>query len=108
MKTGSRAAGATFAALTMLFLGASTPAWGQSAPGEAPTPSTPSAAPAAAGSASGGYAVRLNELERKVNELKESIFRSKARLNLLKETVLHGVIGGSRAIVLHRNEMGST
>jgi hypothetical protein len=29
-------------------------------------------------------------------------------LNLLKETVLHGVIAGSRALITHRNEMGST
>ncbi len=42
-----------------------------------------------------------------MNELKEQIFRSKARLNLLKETVLHGVIAGARAIIVHRNEMGS-
>ena len=55
----------------------------------------------------GTYSVRLRDLEHSVNELKEQIFRSKARLNLLKETVLHGVIAGSRAIITHRNEMGS-
>jgi hypothetical protein len=53
------------------------------------------------------YAVRMHDLERRVNELKEQIFRSKARLNLLKETVLHGVIAGARAMIVHRNEMGS-
>lgn len=53
------------------------------------------------------YTVRLHDLERRVNELKEEIFRSKARLNLLKETVLHGVIAGARATIVHRNEMGS-
>lgn len=52
--------------------------------------------------------VRLTVLERRVNELKERIFRSKARLNLLKETVLHGVIAGSRAVIRHKNEMGSS
>ena len=46
---------------------------------------------------SGAYTVRLRGLEKNVNELKEQIFRTKARLNLLKETVLGGVIGASRA-----------
>ena len=53
------------------------------------------------------YNVKVRDLERKVNELKEQVFRSKARLNLLKETVLHGVIAGARAVITHRNEMGS-
>src|SRR6476661_6597918 len=88
-----------------------TPATGTPAPGgppPAPTPPPPSD-PATAGTtnANGSYTVRLHDLERRVNELKEQIFRSKARLNLLKETVLHGVIAGSRAIITHRNEMGS-
>jgi len=75
-----------------------------------PTPAPPPPNdPATAGqtNANGSYTVRLHDLERRVNELKEQIFRSKARLNLLKETVLHGVIAGSRAIITHRNEMGS-
>jgi hypothetical protein len=54
-----------------------------------------------------GYTIKLRDLERRVDELKEQIFRSKARLNLLKETVLHGVVAGARAVVIHRNEMGS-
>jgi hypothetical protein len=70
-----------------------------------PPPSDPGTA--AQTNANGSYTVRLHDLERRVNELKEQIFRSKARLNLLKETVLHGVIAGSRAIITHRNEMGS-
>lgn len=56
---------------------------------------------------SGSYIVRMKGLEQRVNELKERIFRSKARLNLLKETVLHGVIAGSRSVIRHKNEMGS-
>ncbi|HEY1585520.1 MAG TPA: hypothetical protein VGH63_07515 [Polyangia bacterium] len=86
------------------------------APSTAPaatTPANPAPPPpadpatAAQTNANGSYTVRLHDLERRVNELKEQIFRSKARLNLLKETVLHGVIAGSRAIITHRNEMGS-
>src|SRR3954465_7246922 len=60
-----------------------------------PTPAPPppnDPATAGAASSNGSYTVRLHDLERRVNELKEQIFRSKARLNLLKETVLHGVI----------------
>ena len=52
--------------------------------------------------------MRLRSLEKNVNELKEQIFRTKARLNLLKETVLGGVIGASRAVIRHKNEMGSS
>lgn len=81
------------------------------APTEAPAPTATTSAPAAtaapvATNSAAANNVRLRDIERRVNELKEQIFRSKARLNLLKETVLHGVIAGSRAIITHRNEMG--
>jgi hypothetical protein len=84
------------------------PPTGAAAPAGAAPAET--AAPAAAGEAGdgGAYTVRLKTLEKNVNELKEQIFRTKARLNLLKETVLGGVIGASRAIVRHKNEMGSS
>jgi hypothetical protein len=85
------------------------------APGAETAAPPSSGAPPAAGDASGAaagdsgaYTVRLRGLEKNVNELKEQIFRTKARLNLLKETVLGGVIGASRAIVRHKNEMGSS
>jgi hypothetical protein len=77
------------------------------APSTAPAPATPGAPPTTTTTPQASYTVRLHDLERRVDELKEQIFRSKARLNLLKETVLHGVIAGSRAIITHRNEMGS-
>jgi hypothetical protein len=54
------------------------------------------------------YAIRLRGLEERVNDLKERIFRSKARLILLRETVLNGVISGAKAQIIHRNEMGSS
>jgi hypothetical protein len=80
------------------------------APSGAPPAPADSAAPAPAGGATdqGAYTVRLRSLEKNVNELKEQIFRTKARLNLLKETVLGGVIGASRAYIKHKNEMGSS
>lgn len=91
-----------------------TPAPATTAPAPAaPAPATTAPATTAPAPAvvpvntQGQTTVRLRDLERRVNELKEQIFRSKARLNLLKETVLHGVIAGSRAVITHRNEMGS-
>ena len=79
-------------------------------PAGAPPADAAGAPPAAAGGGadSGAYTVRLRSLEKNVNELKEQIFRTKARLNLLKETVLGGVIGASRAVIHHKNEMGSS
>ncbi len=79
----------------------------------APAPiAAPAAVPggaAAAGAAdSSASAARLKALERNVNELKDQVFRTRARLNLLKETVLGGVIGASRCVIKHKNEMGST
>lgn len=76
------------------------------APPAAATPAPGSTAPA--GGDGGGYTVRLRSLEKNVNELKEQIFRTKARLNLLKETVLGGTLGASRAVIRHKNEMGSS
>jgi hypothetical protein len=84
---------------------AAAPAAAPAAPAPGAAPAGPSGNPLA--SQGGPNATRLRDLERHVNELKEQIFRSKARLNLLKETVLHGVIAGARAVITHRNEMGS-
>jgi hypothetical protein len=53
------------------------------------------------------YGERLDGLQAEVNDLKDRIFRSKARLAVLKETVLHGVLAGSRVIIAHRNLMSS-
>jgi hypothetical protein len=78
------------------------------APSATGAPPADAAGAAPGGADSGAYTVRLRGLEKNVNELKEQIFRTKARLNLLKETVLGGVIGASRAIIHHKNEMGSS
>lgn len=53
------------------------------------------------------YELKLRGLEERVNELKEKIFRTKARILQLQETVVTGSIGaGARAVLVHRNEMG--
>ena len=82
----------------------------RAAPTAAPSPTgapPESAAPGAAADG-GAYTVRLRALERNVNDLKEQVFRTRARLNLLKETVLGGVIGASRCVIKHKNEMGAS
>lgn len=56
----------------------------------------------------GTYAVRLRDLEQRINELKEQIFRSKARLSLLAETVLQGVVAGAQVVLVHENRMSSS
>ncbi len=53
------------------------------------------------------YDMKLRELEEKVVGLKEKVFKSKTRLLLLREQILHNVIAEARTVVVHRNEMGS-
>ena len=88
---------------------------GAQAPEAAPAPSK--AAPASSNATpaptrteidAGTYAVRLRDLEQRINELKEQIFRSKARLSLLAETVLEGVVGGGQAVIVHENRMSDS
>ena len=114
----------TWGVLVLLFAAAACwarPAWADTtsaaaareAPAAASAPSPTGAPPentpaAAAAGDSGGYTVRLRALERNVNDLKEQVFRTRARLNLLKETVLGGVIGASRCVIKHKNEMGAS
>ncbi|HMK69233.1 MAG TPA: hypothetical protein VK433_11845 [Stellaceae bacterium] len=105
---------------------ASLPAAAPAAPGAgkagAPPPSAPSApaaeAPAGTQPATVApqtsdeeFGIRVKTMEEQVNDLKEKIFRTKARLLLLQESVLSGDhIGtqGAKAVLLHRNEMGSS
>jgi hypothetical protein len=52
------------------------------------------------------YALRMKQLEGSVAELKEQIFRSKAKLTLLTEQVQGGSAAGSRIVITHKNQMG--
>ena len=54
------------------------------------------------------YNIKLRAIEERVNELKEKIFQSKARLIQLQEVVLQGSISGAKAVLIHRNDMGSS
>ncbi len=52
------------------------------------------------------YNLRMRGLEEKVGELKEQIFRSKAKLQALTEQVMGGGPGGATVSIVHKNEMG--
>jgi len=51
--------------------------------------------------------IRLRQLERRVQALKERAWRAKARVGMLKEAVLGGGVG-ARASIVHENKMGSS
>jgi hypothetical protein len=53
------------------------------------------------------YAVRLRDLEQRVDELKDQIRRSHTRLALLSDTIMSNGAAGSRAEVRFDNEMSS-
>lgn len=104
------------ALLPALASGQGTPAGGgapAAAPAPAPAAEEAATAPADAAATAdeadkGSYSVRLKDLEDRVNRLKEQIFRSKARLSLLAETVLDRKIAGAKAILSFKNEMGGS
>ena len=96
-------------AFTVVFVGAclgQPSAWSQDGV-EVEGPSEPAKAKESPKSGKATYNLRVKELEEKVNDFKEKVFRSKSRLVLLKETVLRGSISGSKAILVHSNEMGN-
>jgi hypothetical protein len=69
-----------------------------------PDPGTPDSTTAPA--AGGKYDTKLREMEERVVGLKEKIFATKTRLELLKERILQNVVHEAWAIVVHKNEMG--
>jgi hypothetical protein len=97
-------------------------------PGSAPTKGTPAAPPPASGAAATvtpvkpspseaslpvtsdeAFQTRVKTLEEQVVDLKEKIYRTKARLLLLQETVLGGDLSsGARAVLVHKNDMGGS
>lgn len=67
-----------------------------------------SAAPVASGQMDGAtYAVKLRDLEGRVDELKDQIRRSHTRLALLSDTIMGGGAAGSRSEITFENEMSS-
>jgi hypothetical protein len=93
-----------------------TAAWGQqtpppAAPPPAATATAPVVAPvvpvAPAATADEEYGLKMRQLEETVAELKEQIFRSKAKLTLLTEQVQGGPASGAKLVISHKNELGS-
>ncbi|MFB1482989.1 dihydrolipoamide acetyltransferase [Corallococcus sp. RDP092CA] len=83
---------------------AASPAAG--APQATPPPAT--AAPTGDQTADEAFTARVKTLEEQVVDLKEKIYRSKARLLLLQESVMGGELStGARAVLVHKNEMGN-
>lgn len=81
---------------------------GQSKPAS-PPPSAPADGDKPALTADEQNELKVRTLEERVSDLKEKIFRTKARLMNLQEMVIGGdITTGSKAVLLHRNEMGSS
>jgi len=77
----------------------------QATPAPAPAPAAATAPQTADEKAS----LQVRSLEERVSSLKEKIFRTKARLLNLQEMVIGGDIStGAKAVLVHRNEMGSS
>ena len=53
------------------------------------------------------YAVRLRDLQQRIDELKEQIRRSHTRLSLLSDTVMNTGASGSRAVVRFENKFSN-
>lgn len=105
-ETSGKAPAATSAAAEAASApSASAPAASAPAPAVAPAASGPTIAPAPPMDGS-TYAVRLRDLEQRIDELKEQIRRSHTRLSLLTDSILSGGIAGSRAEIEFQNEMG--
>lgn len=105
--SGSASAAASVAAATP----SSAPS--ASAPASAASAPAPGAAPTAAAAGSDAsmngatYAVRLRDLEQRVDELKDQIRRSHTRLALLSDTIMGGGSALSRGEIVFKNEMSS-
>jgi hypothetical protein len=102
-------------ALALLVGLSAVPASAQSAdPGSPPGPgvaSPPEEAPEADADEAQDPAIardlRLRDLEEQVSSLKEQVHRSKTRLTLLREQVLHNAIAEAQAVLIHRNDLSA-
>jgi hypothetical protein len=56
----------------------------------------------------GSYNLRVRELETKIGDLKEKVYHAKMRVVFLREKLLKGNLAGSRAIIAHHTDLGSS
>jgi hypothetical protein len=76
---------------------------------QAATPPKVAPAPGAAQTAEEQNDLKVRTIEERVSDLKEKVFRTKARLMNLQEMVIGGdITTGAKAVLVHRNEMGSS
>lgn len=66
------------------------------------TAASAATSPASSGS---GRDEKFRDLERRTFELKDQVFRAKARLTLLSETLVSANVGTTRAVIVHKNQM---
>jgi hypothetical protein len=92
---------------TAVVVAPGAPAAAGAAPATTPGPSGAAPASTAPGMSGATYAVRLRDLEARVDELKDQIRRSHTRLALLSDTILSGGAAGSRSEISLHNEMSS-
>jgi len=107
-KAASAAASAS--AAPAASAGVAAPASSAAAAGPSPAAAGPTVAtprPASSGVDGATYAVRLKDLEQRIDELKEQIRRSHTRLSLLTYTILSGGLAGSRAEIEFHNDLSS-
>lgn len=70
---------------------------------------TPDAGQAEATTSDEAFRTRVKTLSARVDDLKEKVFQSKARLLLLQEAVLGGdITSGAHAVIIHQNDMGAS
>jgi hypothetical protein len=75
----------------------------------AAAPAAAPAAPPEVGTADEAFDLKTKALEEQVNDLKEKIFRTKARLLSLSEAIIgNTVTSGAKLALFHRNELGSS
>ncbi len=107
-KASASAAPATSAAASSTTAGATSAAASTAGAASAAPAGSTATTPAPAASMDGAtYAVRLRDLESRVDELKDQIRRSHRRLSLLSDTIISGGGAGARAEIVLVNEMSS-
>ncbi|MEM6734389.1 MAG: hypothetical protein AAF658_22685, partial [Myxococcota bacterium] len=106
----------------LVAAGVAAPAWAQESEDTTPTePATENSEESADAESSdvaatkempssdeASFNIQLRGLQERVDELKQKVYKSKARLTQLKEVVMHGAITGAKARLTHKNEMGSS
>lgn len=75
----------------------------------ADTTAAPAPAAEAPAASDAQFELKVKGLEERVTDLKEKIYRTKARLLLLQETVIGGGdLTSAKAVLVHKNDMGAS